>query len=474
MVCRNTTVKPISWAVPLAALLALTAAIPAPAQTFTTLASFNGTDGASPISAALVQGTDGNFYGTTDDGGSFGFGTAFKLTPTGSLTTLHSFCEASNCADGINPAAGLALGTDGNVYGTTVRGGRSNAGTIFRMTLQGILTTLHNFTGADGSFPETALVQAADGAFYGTASAGANTSACPGTDSGCGTVFKITSQGSFRTLHSFDSIDGATPLGALIQAIDGNLYGTTFKGGPAGLGTVFRISPAGQLTTLHNFEGSDGEFPSGPLLQAANGLFYGTAGFGGAHGNGTVFQITSSGTLTTLHNFDLTDGYVPTGVLVQATDGNFYGVTETGGTGSCGTVFKITSSGALTTLHDFDLADGCNPGGGLAQSTDGSFFALSSGGGADLDGTAFSLDIGLGPFVEAVPGSGKAGEPVTLLGSNLTGATSVSFNGTPAGFTVKSPTIIETAVPPAATTGLIQVVGPSGTLHTSAVFRVVQ
>src|SRR5579863_9414409 len=182
MVCRNSTLKTVSWGVPLAALFALAAAIPASSQAFTTLVSFNGNDGASPISTALVQGTDGNFYGTTDEGGNFGFGTAFRLTPAGSLTTLHSFCQGSNCADGINPTAGLVLGTDGNFYGTTVRGGRFNAGTIFRMTPQGILSTLHNFTGADGSFPETALVQAADGALYGTASAGANTSACPGTD----------------------------------------------------------------------------------------------------------------------------------------------------------------------------------------------------------------------------------------------------------------------------------------------------
>src|SRR5579859_4520894 len=161
-------------------LIVLRSAIASPAQTLKILLNFSGADGATPINTSLVQGLDGNLYGTTDYGGAFGAGTVFRLTPGGTLTTLYSFCQQRSCADGTNPAAGLALGVDGSFYGVTVEGGARNQGSIFKITPNGVLATLHSFDGADGAFPETPLVQASDGAFYGTASAGANTSACPG------------------------------------------------------------------------------------------------------------------------------------------------------------------------------------------------------------------------------------------------------------------------------------------------------
>ena len=457
-------------------LLFVTTAIALPAQTFTTLANFPQTDGANPRLMSLVQGADGNFYGTTCDlgcvgeGGANGFGTVFKVTPTGTLTTLYSFCAQTKCTDGAFPVAGLVLGTDGNFYGTTAYGGDSDSdGTVFKITSGGTLTTLHTFDSTDGAYPYAALVQATNGNFYGTTSyGGAN---------GYGTVFEITSGGALTTLHSFDDTDGAYPEAALVQATNGNFYGTTFEGGTSGDGTVFTINSGGTLTTLHSFDGADGYLPVGALVQATNGIFYGTTLEGGTNGYGTVFKITSGGTLNTLHNFDSTDGALPEAGLVQATNGIFYGTTLYGGTNEacsvgCGTVFSITAGGTLTTLHNFDATDGDDPFGGLVQATNGTFYGTTYSGGANAGGTIFSLGAGLGPFVKTLPTSGTVGAAVTILGTNLTGATSVTFNGTAATFTVVSKSEITTRVPTGATTGKVKVVTPSRTLSSNVSFRV--
>jgi uncharacterized repeat protein (TIGR03803 family) len=467
-------------------LCALTA-IASPAQVFKTLVTFNGTNGGVPFLMSLVQGTNGDLYGTTQYGGANDQGTVFEITPSGTLRTLYSFCAQTNCADGGYPSAGLVLGTDGSFYGTT-SGSGGNCGTVFRMTSGGALTTLHRFDCTDGSGPQCALVQATDGNFYGTTYYGGASSSCVG---GCGTAFKITPQGALTTLHSFDSTDGAYPSAGLVQATDGSLYGTTSAGGDTpcvlglGCGTVFKITSAGELTTLHRFADDanlvDGGNPGGALVQASDGKLYGTASHGGLYGFGTVFEITPGGTLTTLHSFDSTDGAYPTAGLIQATDGNLYGTTDGGGTNSvcgtigCGTVFKITPGGALTTLHDFcaqtDCTDGVDPFGGLVQATDGTFYGTTNGN--PEPGTVFSLANGLGPFVATVPSAGKTGKAVMILGTNLKGATSVSFNGTAATFTVVSSTLITTTVPSGAATGTIEVVVPGGALSSNAPFRVI-
>jgi uncharacterized repeat protein (TIGR03803 family) len=221
---------------------------------------------------------------------------------------------------------------------------------------------------------------------------------------------------------------------------------------------------------LHNFQGPDGDEPDAGLVQGANGNFYGTTAQGGANGDGTVFKITLTGTLTTLHSFDGTDGSLPAAALIQATDGNFYGTTVAGGTD--GTVFKITPSGKLTTVHDFDGTDGISPQAALVQGTNGKFYGTAPFGGTSSDGTIFILSVGLGPFVETQPTSGKVGEPVKILGTDLTGATSVTFNGTAAVFKVVSASLITTNVPTGATTGTVQVKTPRGTLRSNVVFRV--
>jgi uncharacterized repeat protein (TIGR03803 family) len=279
-------------------------AIDSPAQTFTTLASFDGADGAYASFGSLVQGFDGNFYGTTYGGGANQAGAVFKVTPSGALTTLYSFCAQAACTDGSSPEAGLVLATNGNFYGSTTAGGASGDGTVFEITPAGTLTTLHSFDGTDGATPFDAPVQATDGNFYATTPGGGAY--------GQGTVFKMTPSGTLTTLYSFCAQagcpDGSDPEGGLIQGTDGNFYGTTNSGGTSsgcgsdGCGTVFKITPAGTLTTLHSFQDSDGDNPYDALVQATDGNFYGTTHNDGAVGDGTVFRISTSGTLTTLYN----------------------------------------------------------------------------------------------------------------------------------------------------------------------------
>jgi uncharacterized repeat protein (TIGR03803 family) len=315
-------------------------------------------DGANPY-AGLVQDTNGNFYGITYYGGANREGTVFKITPSGTLTTLYSFCSQSECTDGDQPHAGLVQGTDGNLYGTTYYGGANGQGTVFKITPSGTLTTLYSFCSqsgcTDGDDPYAGLVQAADGNFYGTTvSGGANND---------GTVFKITPSGTLTTLYSFCSQSGCTdgdqPYAGLVQGTDGNLYGTTYYGGAGayesecpdseGCGTVFKITPGEPPTTLYSFCSqsgcTDGAGPYAGLVQATDGNLYGTTYYGGASdacdgGCGTVFKISRSGLLTTLHSFDYTDGNEPYAGLVQDTNGNFYGTTSGAGAHGYGTVFS--------------------------------------------------------------------------------------------------------------------------------------
>jgi uncharacterized repeat protein (TIGR03803 family) len=297
----------------------------------------------------------------------------------------------------------------------------------------------------------------------------------------CGTVFKITPGGTLTTLHSFCSesncTDGCIPYAALVQATDGDFYGTT-QDCANGDGTLFKITPSGTLTTLYSFcsesNCTDGSAPSAVLIQAIDGNLYGTTSFGGANCAtcGTVFKITPSGTLTTLLSFDGADGEDPTDGLVQGPNGDFYGTTYIGGAYGDGTVFKITPEGTLTTLISFDGTDGSDPIAGLVQATNGTFYGTTRYGGADNDGTVFSLSVGLGPFVETRLTAGTVGAVVEILGTDLTGATSVSFNGTAAAFTVVSPSLVAATVPAGATSGKVQVVTPSGTLLSNVPFRV--
>ena len=214
----------------------MTAVVSLQAQTIATLTNFDAANGSYPL-GSLVQGSDGNFYGTTSEGGVNGLsdGTVFKVTPDGTLATLHSF----NGNDGDQPQFTLVHATDGDFYGTTWQGGASNYGTIFKGTAAGAFTLLYSFTGGtDGRYPGQ-LVQASDGNFYGTALGGGNDN-CE-AQGGCGVIFKITSQGTFTKIYQFDGTQGNNP-GWLMQGSDGDFYGVTDGGDPSVLPVVARFS----------------------------------------------------------------------------------------------------------------------------------------------------------------------------------------------------------------------------------------
>ncbi|HZT43750.1 MAG TPA: choice-of-anchor tandem repeat GloVer-containing protein [Chthonomonadaceae bacterium] len=384
-----------------------------PNGVFTSLYTFAGAYGAGPN--GLTSGSDGNFYGTTRGGGPNGTGTVFKITPQGALTSLYSFSATNGTqgtnADGANPNANLALGSDGSFYGTTYAGGTYGVGTVFKITPQGVLTVLTSIpagTNADGSIPN-GLIPGADGNLYGTAQQGGV--------NGAGTVFRMTPTGTLTTLYAFSlpsaagtNADGANPMAGLIQGTNGNFYGTTFAGGANGVGTVFQITPAGAFTTLASFGGVYGAHPRAALLLAADGNFYGTTSQGGANGNGTVFKITPAGALSLLYTFSATsgtppvnsDGAQPWASLAQGSDGNFYGTTTLGGAGGTGTVFQITPAGAFTTLHAFSPltgssgvnAEGANPQAALVQGPDGSFYGTAYNGGDPGSGTVYKITPG--------------------------------------------------------------------------------
>ncbi len=369
----------------------------ASSPTFKTLANFDGADSASSHYGSLIKGVDGNFYGTTSGGGLYAQGAVFKMTPAGALSVLYSFCSKLNCSDGASPNGSLVQASNGDFYGTTYTGGRYLYGTVFKLTTAGELTTLHSFgeNEAEGLSPAAGLVEF-NGEYYGTTVFGGIIANCGyNSTAGCGTIFKIAVGGKFGTFYSFCSqascSDGANPSAGLIQ-YSGNLFGTTQNGGTYGLGAVFAITASGTLTSLHSFNNTDGAFPSAGLAES-NGNFYGTTPVGGSIGVGTFFQITPTGHLTTLYIFDLVDGGNPYGGVTVGADGNFYGTTELGGAHDYGTLFELTPGGSLTTLHSFNLSDGAYPKGGLLQAAAGIFYGTTFYGGSRLDGTIFALSV---------------------------------------------------------------------------------
>jgi uncharacterized repeat protein (TIGR03803 family) len=452
-----------------------------PTVIFKTLVNFNGTNGANP-GRPPIQGRDGNLYGTAG-GGAYGQGVLFKLTPAGKLTTLYNFCPQTGCADGSGPGA-LGLGADGNFYGGTASGGTFGYGTIFKFTGSGTPTTLFSFDDTDGSSIYDRMVQVGDGNFYGVTPYGGTNKKC--YSGGCGTVFRITPGGKLTTFHDFCSqtgcADGAISYSSLALGTDGNFYGTTFWGGnEADGGTIFKITPKGKLTTIYRFcvdypACNDGSNAIGPVL-GPDGNFYGTTESGGNYSEGAVFQFNpTNGKLNAIYSFctkmACTDGSDARSGIILGSDGNFYGTTYYGGAHNLGTVFQITPAGVLTTLHSFDGTDGYNQIGIMFQATNGIFYGQTTEGGSGGQGTIFSLSLGLNPFVETAPTNGKVGTKVIILGNKLTGSTKVTFNGKTATFKVVSNTEITATVPTGATTGPVKVTTPSGTLTSNVNFLV--
>ena len=308
--------------------------------------AFDYTNGSDPV-GGVVQAADGNLYGATASGGS-GFGTVFRMTTNGVISNLYSFPASST--NGAEPQAAPCVGADGFLYGTTTVGGTGSNGTVFKMSTNGG-TPVWSFSLAsnNGYVPLAGLVQGVDGGLYGTTSQGGS--------NGVGTIFRISTNEVFSNLYSFTGgSDGSTPEAGLVQGSDGLLYGTTSAGGNtnldqgAGYGTVFKITTNGAFTLLATFDGTNGGAPTAGLVQAGDGNFYGTTtgagvefplgfygsfqlGVGYPYGFGTIFQLTTNATLTTLFSFDGNyDGNAPHSTLWQGLDGGLYGTTSQGGT----------------------------------------------------------------------------------------------------------------------------------------------
>jgi uncharacterized repeat protein (TIGR03803 family) len=360
--------------------------------TLSTLHDFDGDDGYSPYTG-LIEGQDGSLYGTTIGGGANGEGTVFRIDAAGTtLTTLHSFALSG---EGTNPRGELIQGQDGFLYGTTLEGGGPGiGGTIFRIDVNGMaLTTIHGLTSPEGLSSYAGLVQAGNGELYGTTE---GTGSFPHQ---YGTVFHVDTAGTtFATLHAFAPFhDGETSRAGLVQGLDGKLYGTTYAGGANGFGTVFRIGSDGSaFESLHDFTFTDGARPQAALIRSADGNLYGTTSTGGGgSGKGTVFQLVpGDGTLTTLHVFSGTDGASPYGSLVQGMDGNLYGTTQSGGaTANFGTVFRVDTAGlTFASLYSFAGPDGWGPSAALLQVGGADLYGTTTFGGASGQGTIFKID----------------------------------------------------------------------------------
>jgi uncharacterized repeat protein (TIGR03803 family) len=466
-------------------LLFATLIIASPAQTFTSLANFDGTDGRFPGANALIQGRDGNFYGTTNFGGAFDHGAVYEVTADGTISAFYSFCAQTDCADGDTPLSPLILGVDGNFYGTTEGGGVNQKGNFFKLTPEGTLTNVYNFCSlancTDGSYPEGPIVLGFDGNFYGTSRT---------------TIYKLTPGGSLTTLHTFCSLANCADGGGgstLTRAHDGTFYGATSGGGANGSGTVFHLTPAGAFTTLYSFCSlagcADGETPLGPVAVTYYGDIYGTTFVGGT-GSGTIFELAPGGTLKTLYNFcsaaKCVDGAYPEGGLVATTAAHFYGTTSEGGFNNRGTAFQISSyDNHFTRLHSFHSNDGGDPEGAVFEGTDGSIYGTTENGGLMAGvclnygrphgcGTVFSLSMHIPPFVETVQPAGKVGDVITILGHSLTGAIDVTFGfeGKPAKFSVVSDNEISATIPEGAGTAAIYVTMDGWRLQSNIAFHV--
>jgi len=408
--------------------------------------------GCPSYTSLMAQGRDGNLYGITPSGGVNNVGVVFKAGPFGGYTILHDF----DTVHGSTPVGGLTLGVDGNLYGTTEEGGANGYGNIFRITPAGAFTVIYDFTGAaDGGFPVAPLTLTSDGSFYGT--------------SYPAVAFRVSLGGDFKVIGTIPT----TTYGALVQAHDGNLYGTTEFGGTYSAGTVYQIA-GGKVTTLYSFDGPHGSFPVGGLAEGADGYLYGTTTAGGDWNAGVIYRISTTGEFNVMMNWDsvhYSAGYQAYAGLVAGADGYLYGTTIWGGLNGVGTIFQLATDGAYSVLYNFDTPTG---GGAYAtpmQHTSGQLFGMTKRGGAAGNGVIYSLDDGLEPFVGLLFNRGAVGTTVGILGYGFAQASSVDFNGTPASFHVISNTYM-TATVPSGETGFVAVETASGTLISNKIFRV--
>ncbi len=429
------------------------------AQNLTTLVSFSGANGSNPQSA-LTEVYPGIFVGSTAISNVGDAGTLFRISNTGVLTSLLIF-DANQ--QGTLPTGQLFPASNGYLYGANQGAGPSQGGTIFKTAGNRSLTVVA--TAVNSPSP---VVEASDGNIYFTSY----------TAGGLLTVVRMTLAGALTTLYTFPS--GLLQSGPLVEAYDGNLYGEV-QGLAPGFGAIFKLTLAGDYTTLYNFTGADdGAQPLGGLIQV-NKVLYGVTNSAGANGDGTIFSISTAGVLTTLHAFSYYDGTNPLSGLSYASDGNIYGTNAGIGGYGPGTIFKIAPDGSnFTTVYTFPANNPSFtqvPGPGVIQGSDGKLYGTTLLGGADNLGQIFSLDLGLAgpsPLVGHIsPSAGPVGTQVLITGRNLVGVQSVSFNGTAATTFVSQGTdYILATVPAGARSGPVSVTTLNGTGATRGNFRV--
>ena len=379
-------------------LFLASASQPAQSQTYSIIHNFTdkGSDGATPYAGPILDGS-GNLYGTTYLGGSYGNGSVYRLSPSGSSWTYSSLYSFKGIPDGSGPAFGsLAMGADRALFGTTEGGGYF--GTDFVIcACPGREIQIHSFgTGTDGAQPIGGVVLDSAGNLYGTTSLGGA--------SGNGTVFEEKRSGHTWTesvIYSFTGgNDGANPPAGVTVDAHGNLYGTSSLGGANGGGVVYELSPSNSgwtQTVLYTFQGlSDGQNPVGGVVLDRAGNLYGTTFDGGVNGGGTVYELSPSSagwTFTTLYSF--TGGYGGPYNKLTLAKGSIYGFTNSEGANGLGSVFKLTPSNGgwtFTDLHDFTGgSDGALPYGSVAVDSNGNVFGTAAVGGSENQGLVFEI-----------------------------------------------------------------------------------
>jgi len=349
----------------------------------TVLYSFPGADGSGPI-AGVIRDASGSLYGTTNGGGASSAGAVYKLDPSGRETVLYSFTGG---ADGGSPEAGVIRDSSGNFYGTTYSGGTAGYGVVYKLDPAGLETVRHSFTDViDGAFPKAGVIRDPAGNLYGTTFSGGPANA--------GTVFKVDAAGNEITLYDFlGRADGSNPTAGVIRDAAGNLYGTTYHGGAANAGVVYELSPYSGMKVLYSFTGgADGGNPYGGVIRDSAGNLYGTTYYGGAgYGNGVVYKLDTAGHETVLYSFTGgADGRFPQAGVIRDAAGNFYGTTLEGGAGF-GVVFKLDTAGKETVLYTFAGFSGLNPSGGVVADPAGNLYGVTRQGGTANQGVVFEL-----------------------------------------------------------------------------------
>jgi uncharacterized repeat protein (TIGR03803 family) len=359
---------------------------------FQTVVSFEDTPSGFAPRAGLLLGSDGRFYGTTSQGGSYGAGTIYTMDQSGRLQVLHDEFPWSN---GQNPMGKLARSHDGSLYGVTARGGQFGHGTVYKLDRNLHFTILHHFDTPTGSDPfGSGIVRAEDGSLYGTAEQGGKY--------GYGVVFKIDPEGGYEVLHDFTVSNGASPNGGVILGRDKRLCGTTSRGGKFGFGTVFCLDVAKRLRVLHHFNRTDGAWPIAGLTLGPDGNLYGTTTKGGEREDvshppmqigGTLFKVTPKGRFTLLHSFDIREGAFPLTSVTFAPDGSLYGLTTGLSTfgGNSGSIYRLNPPGEFSIVHEFSKADGESFDGALSLAPDGSVYGITQLGGQFRRGSVFRL-----------------------------------------------------------------------------------